>query len=152
MPEPTGPQWKYKHDKPGLVPDNPVTRGEAPLYHGTTAGFLKKGDYLKPSGGASNYDVSSKEHIYVTPDPEQAQTYAVSTYEELKNNNQLMEGAHPTVYQVHPRSVVEPDPNTFGALRSKGSARILGKQWEAPMYNGSPWTDDGDPPVWTIKE
>ena len=106
------------------------------LYHGTWAGWLRKGQNLLPGGGMgmSNFGISSPEHVYLTTDPEKAKWYAEQTYKELvrsglKMGNVPVIGASPTVYTVHPSADVEEDPNsdTPGVHWRAKKAKITGR-------------------------
>lgn len=117
-----------------------------PLYHGTWAGWLRKGQLIRPASdlssetfGLRNFRISSPEHVYATSNPEDARWYAELGYENLKKLNFKIDnvpivGAKPTVYQIEPRGSVERDPSKDyqdrASYRIRGSAKILGRQWE----------------------
>lgn len=117
-----------------------------PLYHGTWAGWLRKGQLIRPSHdllnqnfGLRNFRLSSPEHVYATKNLEDAQWYANLGYENLKKMDFKLgdipvHGARPTVYQIEPRGTVEKDPSRDyqdrASYRIRGTAKILGRQWE----------------------
>lgn len=110
-------------------------RALGPMFHGTYAGWLRKGQLLVP-GGVSNFGISSPTHVYLTSDPEEARWYADQTYRQLerqnfKIGNVPVHGASPTVYEAHPLAGIEQDPN-LGSGDSPTSfrttrARIVGR-------------------------
>lgn len=116
------------------------------FYHGTWAGWLKKGQVLKSAKdriekdlGITNYGLSSPHHVYVTTDPEDAKWYAQQGYAALekmghKIGNIPVIGARPVVYRVQPRGTVEKDPSKDyqdrKSYRVLGDAKILGRHWE----------------------
>lgn len=116
------------------------------FYHGTWAGWMKKGQIIKPPSdllhetmGLSNYKVSSPHHVYVTTNPEDARWYAERGYETLakmghKIDNIPVIGARPVVYRVQPRGTVEKDPSKDyqdrQSYRILGNAKILDRHWE----------------------
>lgn len=119
---------------------------ETQFYHGTWAGWLKKGQVIKPSKARSekdvsitNFGISSPHHVYVTTNPEDAKWYAETAYQDLaemghKINNIPVIGAKPVVYRVQPRGTMEKDPSRDVQDRSSyrvlGDAKILGRHWE----------------------
>lgn len=119
---------------------------EQQFYHGTWAGWLKKGQVLKPTRvrakegvGFSNFGISSPDHVYVTTNPEDAKLYAETGYKDLeemghKINNITVVGAKPVVYRVQPRGTIEKDPSMDVqdkySYRVLGDAKILGRHWE----------------------
>lgn len=122
---------------------------DKPLYHGTWAGWLRKGQLIRPSSdlkaenlGLRNFKISSPEHVYATHSLEDAQWYANLGYESLKKMNFKIgdipvHGAQPTVYRVEPRGIVSKDPSRDyqdrASYRIHGPAKILGRQWEGPV-------------------
>lgn len=119
---------------------------DRPLYHGTWAGWLRKGQLLRPSSdllgqnlGLRNFKLSSPAHVYVTHNLEDAQWYANLGYDSLKKmdfklDNIPVHGARPTVYRVEPRGLIDKDPSQDyqdrSSYRIHGPAKILGRQWE----------------------
>jgi len=119
---------------------------DEPLYHGTWAGWLRRGQLIRPANdlrsstfGLRNFRISSPDHTYASASPEEAKWYAELGYkniEELghKINDIPIYGARPVVYQVEPRGRVERDPSSDyyarAAYRIHGPLKILGKQWE----------------------
>lgn len=114
------------------------------FYHGTWAGWMRKGQVIKPTSsreleGISNYKISSPHHVYVTTNPEDAKWYAEKGYDELRKMGHKIDGipvigARPVVYKVQPRGTVEKDPSRdlqdFHSYRVLGDAKILGRHWE----------------------
>lgn len=125
-----------------------MTLGEqfGDLYHGTWAGWMRKGQLIRPSSdtdselaGVTNFKISSPEHVYVTSNPDDAQWYAEQGYKELESKGFKVGdipvlGARPTVYRVEPRGSVEKDPSKDeqdrSSYRIRGSAKIIGRHWE----------------------
>lgn len=122
---------------------------DEPLYHGTWAGWLRKGQLLRPPRdvhrdffGLTNFRISSPEHVYATTNPEDAKWYAELGYDNLRKNDFRVEnipiyGAKPTVYQIEPRGLVDRDPSRDyqdrASYRIHGPAKILGRQWEGDV-------------------
>ena len=81
-----------------------------PLYHGT-AWPLQDHDFLsaddKPT---TNFDLSSKNHVYVTTDPAVARAYAVSMRDKI-NAAEPGFGAKASVHPFTPYSDLEWDDN-----------------------------------------
>ena len=117
---------------------------EQQFYHGTWAGWMRKGQVLKPSAsreaeGVKNFNLSSSKHVYVTTNPEDAKWYAEKGYSELEKMGHKIGdipvvGAKPVVYRVQPRGKVEKDPSKDDqdtqSYRVLGDAKILGRHWE----------------------
>lgn len=116
------------------------------FYHGTWAGWLRKGQVIKPAKsrlhedmGLTNFSLSSPHHVYVTTDPEDAKWYAELGYQNLekmghKIDNVPVIGAKPVVYRVQPRGTVQKDTSRDVQDRNSykilGDAKILGRHWE----------------------
>lgn len=111
------------------------------FYHGTWAGWMKKGQLITPASsreGYTNFSMSSPNHVYVTKDPELARGWAEMVYEGLEKqghviNNIPVVGAKPVVYKVEPQGNVEQDPNFRSggeSYRVRGNARIISRHWE----------------------
>lgn len=123
-----------------------MSEAEEPLYHGTWAGWLRKGQLIRPANdmlsetmGLRNFKLSSPEHVYVTKNFDDAKWYAELGYENIKKMGHKIGdipviGAKPTVYQVQPRGTLDKDPSKDfqdrASYRIRGSAKILGRQWE----------------------
>lgn len=119
---------------------------DEPLYHGTWAGWLRKGQILRPAHdlrsstfGLRNFQLSSPHHVYVTSNPEDAKWYAELGYRNIdamghQINGIPVLGTRPVVYRVEPRGTVERDPSRDiqdrQSYRILGTAKILGRQWE----------------------
>ena len=110
---------------------------DAQFYHGTYAGWLRKGSNILPAieTGNQNFGLSSPHHVYMTTDPEKARWYAEQTYKNLEANgfkigNTPIFGAKPVVYRVSPIGHVEEDPNsdTPGVHWRAKKAKITGRE------------------------
>lgn len=110
------------------------------FYHGTWAGWLRKGQIIRPAKdllgenmGLTNFSISSPEHVYVTTNPEDAKWYAELGYKNIeqmghKINDIPVIGARPVVYQVQPRGYLQKDISK-SAYKVSGDAKILNKYW-----------------------
>ena len=117
------------------------------LFHGTWAGWLRKGQLIRPAYdlkrdlfGLTNYKISSPEHVYATHNPDDAQWYAEQGYKEMEKmgfelGGHRIYGVQPVVYRVEPRGIVEQDPSRDyqdrQSVRIHGPAKILERHWEA---------------------
>lgn len=121
------------------------------FYHGTWAGWLRKGQLIRPAGdlsradlGITNFQISSPKHVYVTQNPDDAQWYAEQGYRTIdamghRIGNMPVYGARPVVYRVQPQGPVEQDPSRDyqdrQSYRILGTAKILGRHWEGKTWD-----------------
>ena len=124
---------------------------DEPLNHGTWAGWLRKGQIIRPSSdmrhenfGLTNFRQSSPHHVYVTTNPEDAKWYAEQGYRNIdamghQINGIPVLGTRPVVYRVQPRGTIERDPSKDiqdrQSYRILGTAKILGRQWEGLTWD-----------------
>jgi hypothetical protein len=121
------------------------------FYHGTWAGWLRKGQLIRPASdllsttfGMRNFKISSPHHVYITENPEDAQWYAEQGYRNIdamghRINDIPIHGARPVVYRVEPRGSLEPDTSLDiqdrKSYRLLGNAKILDRHWVGKTWD-----------------